>query len=439
MAVVVLLGCLQAGVLIAGAAEDTQVEPGDIDIPLVSTTGSTGPTGSTGASCSHTYGDWISVNDSEHERTCIDCSDVERKGHNWNTGTVTKNATCEEAGIKTYACVSCGATKTQTIDKLTTHSYSSSWSSDKNRHWYACTVCGQKNSAATHTPGAAATETTPQSCTVCGYVITPAVGHKHSYQNTWTGDSEGHWYACTSCGSKKDYQAHTYDNTCDTDCNICGTLRADSHTFDEKWTSGRDGHWYTCTACGAKKDIGEHTPGAVATKTTPQTCTVCGYIITPVIGHKHTFANAWTTDTTAHWHSCPGCSEQKAYEEHIFDNACDTNCNTCGYERKTEHIFASDWSMDEAEHWHLCTVCGVKADTKAHEFETAQGQKQLCKECAYEAGTDIPVPTVPDMSQSYETDTGSHFWFNVALVSLIVACVAVLIAAWIVYKKKQQQ
>lgn len=56
-----------------------------------------------------------------------------------------------------------------------THSYGADWMTDSTGHWHECS-CGDKKDFAAHTPGAAATETTPQTCTVCGYVIKPATG-----------------------------------------------------------------------------------------------------------------------------------------------------------------------------------------------------------------------------------------------------------------------
>ena len=43
--------------------------------------------------------------------------------HSWDNGKVTKNATCAEEGIMTYTCKICGETKTEAIEKLTTHSF----------------------------------------------------------------------------------------------------------------------------------------------------------------------------------------------------------------------------------------------------------------------------------------------------------------------------
>lgn len=55
--------------------------------------------------------------------------------HTWNSGVVTKAATCKSEGVKTYTCTDCGVTKTKSIDKLTAHSYSNG----------KCTVCGAKD------------------------------------------------------------------------------------------------------------------------------------------------------------------------------------------------------------------------------------------------------------------------------------------------------
>lgn len=47
---------------------------------------------------------------------------------------------------------------------------------------------------------------------------------------------------------------------------------------------GADGHAHKCSNCDVHDAVQEHTPGAAATETTPQTCTVCGYEIAPATG-----------------------------------------------------------------------------------------------------------------------------------------------------------
>ena len=46
-------------------------------------------------------------------------------------------------------------------------------------HWHEC-ACLAKTDEAAHTPGVAATATTAQICTECGYVIAPATGETES-------------------------------------------------------------------------------------------------------------------------------------------------------------------------------------------------------------------------------------------------------------------
>ena len=42
--------------------------------------------------------------------------EIPAKGHRWNEGEITTSPTCENAGVKTYTCTVCNATKTEAID-----------------------------------------------------------------------------------------------------------------------------------------------------------------------------------------------------------------------------------------------------------------------------------------------------------------------------------
>ena len=208
----------------------------------------------------HKYGSWTKVNDTTHKHTCSVCSKEETANHTWDSGKVTKQPTCKEQGVKTFTCTACNAKKTESIAKLTTHTYDhgcdtdcnvcgvtrttthnykTTWSSDKTNHWHECSVCKDKKDLATHIPGAEATETTAQTCTICSYIIKPALGHKHSYATKWTADDKGHWYACSGCAEKGSYADHIWND---------GEVTKDATETETGIKT------YTCTVCNTTKE-----------------------------------------------------------------------------------------------------------------------------------------------------------------------------------------
>ena len=67
----------------------------------------------------HAYGAWTKLNDIQHQRVCAnDKAHIEKADHTWDAGKVTKPATAEAEGEKTYTCSVCKATKTEPIAKL---------------------------------------------------------------------------------------------------------------------------------------------------------------------------------------------------------------------------------------------------------------------------------------------------------------------------------
>jgi len=80
-------------------------------------------------------------------------------------------ATCVDKAI----CVACG----KKYGELSTTNHTNKateWSTDETHHWYACSDCNGEADKAEHISGGAATATTPETCSVCGYVISPATG-----------------------------------------------------------------------------------------------------------------------------------------------------------------------------------------------------------------------------------------------------------------------
>ena len=105
---------------------------------------------------------------------CKDCGKkigtgtaIPAKGHSWNEGKITTAPTCENAGVKTYTCTVCNATKTDAID-ATGHAPVAVAEQPAT-----CTEAG-------HTAGV--------KCSVCGATISgieviPATGHKPEIRN----------------------------------------------------------------------------------------------------------------------------------------------------------------------------------------------------------------------------------------------------------------
>ena len=157
----------------------------------------------------------------------------------------------------------------------------------------------------------------------------------HSYTSAVTtaatcGATGVRTYTCSLCGDSYTETIpatgnHTYDNVCDTSCNVCGATRTVTHVY-----SGACDNY--CNLCGAKKS------GLT-------------------IGVSHTYDNACDGD-------CNVCGEERDVEGHVYDNACDKDCNKCGTVREVSgHNYvgvetqAPDCENDGVM-TYTCSACG---------------------------------------------------------------------------------
>ena len=289
-----------------------------------------------------------------------------------------------------------------------THKYGTAWKNDGTNHWHEC-ACGDKADMEAHTYGewkvtTPATETTPGEkehiCTVCGYKETaeiPVLIHTHKYGTAWKNDGTSHWHEC-ACGDKADMEAHTYGEwkvtTPATEttpgekehiCTVCGyketaeiPVLIHTHKYGTAWKNDGTSHWHEC-ACGDKADMEAHTYGewkvtTPATETTPgekeHICTACGYkeaAEIPVLIHTHKYGTAWKNDGTNHWHEC-ACGDKADVAAHVYDNADDTDCNICGYNRTipTYAVTIKNWGTNSygAGSYKEGTTVTVNAGTK---------------------------------------------------------------------------
>lgn len=262
----------------------------------------------------HKYNSYEPLNASNHTAVCSVCKTKDKLSHNWDAGTVTKEATCQETGSKTLTCQNCATTKEEQIPKAA-HSFTGWQSVDENTHTHSCTVCKTEETQAhnlsgtllhdatahfvgctecefakdpqPHVPGPEATADTDQLCTVCSRVLQVRANHEHKLKAEWSQDEEGHWNSCEFCDQKFQFAAHTYDSNCSAACNVCAGERTAPHDPNGKWEGDEQGHWQLCSSCGEKILAGEHTPGEAATTAKAQLCTDCGYELAPVLPHEH--------------------------------------------------------------------------------------------------------------------------------------------------------
>ena len=282
---------------------------------------------------------------------------------------------------------------------------------------------------ATDAAGAVITDTTYNvTGDVTLYAIWEDVPHSHSYNTDWSTDEANHWHECT-CGDKKDVAAHVdanNDHNCDVcgrktsdhkggtatctekaTCSICGQKYGDlaAHSYKTEWSTDETNHWHECSVCGDKKDVAVHTPGAEATETTSQTCTVCGYVIKAALGHTHNFNQKNTSET--YLKSAATCTKKAVY---YYSCSCgEKGTETFESGETLAHTWGTKWVNNDGKHWHECTVCNTKSDEADHAFEwkidkeatvTEAGAKhEECKVCGYKKATvsiDKLAPSIID-------------------------------------------
>ena len=176
------------------------------------------------AGCEHTHSastEWKS-DQYYHWHPCQDdCLEMfDKAAHTWDKGVITKEATEQTDGEKTYTCTSCSATRTEIVYALGhTHDFSDEYSHDEVFHWFAATCGHEEEVKFKELHKYEFEQQSPATCTsdevligtcVCGDTTIKigqfAIGHKYT-QFEFNNDA-----TCTSDGTKT--------GTCD----VCGEV-----------------------------------------------------------------------------------------------------------------------------------------------------------------------------------------------------------------------
>ena len=238
--------------------------------------------------------------------------------HEFGDATVTKQATCIEEGEQTFVCISCNATKIESIAKSKQHKYNSSGS---------CTLCGS----------------------VCN--------HNWSKYVTSTIDGTKHIRQCFVCDAKET-DLHYYTNgtcfVCDAECLHSSYIDAGKTDYE---SLNENEHSYKelrqCEVCktSIKYDDGLYE----AHKFVDDCCSLCGffdvskcahlfYTISESVEILNEYSHIYVTEL-----QCDKCGFNKTNTDdirsHIFDVG---TCHSCGFS------CAHDGTSSG-----LCRICGL--------------------------------------------------------------------------------
>lgn len=204
-----------------------------------------------------------------------------------------------------YKCANCTAT-TEPV----AHTDFTAWKSDSSGHWYECSTCRYKTAVNAHTPDRdKATETTPQLCTECGYVIAPATHPVHTWvfvagtPATCNAAGEREHYKC-ACGRTSFKSGDAY--VINEDASVLTIAANHTGNIGEQWHSDSANHWQEYTCCHARANEAAHSGGA-ATCTAQAVCQVCGKAYGPLAAHD------WQPATCTVPKTCTAC--------HVTDGA----------------------------------------------------------------------------------------------------------------------
>ena len=226
--------------------------------------------------------------ENQHWKKCSRCDVTDIKSdHDYDNE---QDNTCNVCGYK------------RDIAPAHTHDWDTAWSYDSTYHWHECLNSGcdvtensLKAGYAEHVPGPAATETEPQLCTECGYIIQVAQGHTHTLIKvdgtpaTCTEEGVKDYWKCSDCGKLFENEQGTAEIT-DTG------IPAKGHSYSSVWSSDTACHWHQCIACIAETDKAAHIWGTGVITTPPTTteegiktytCEVCGTAKTESVPKRH--------------------------------------------------------------------------------------------------------------------------------------------------------
>ena len=342
--------------------------------------------------------------------TCLDCGVelsrtpiVSNHTHTYGDAIITKNASCSQAGEKTYYCTGCDYFYTETIP-ATSHSYEFSYHLDpdcdeEGYDMYICSNCNAEDKRnvspaighdyrdiIVNLPGGGTYTITK--CNTCGHVLkgeaTGGSGHTHTYTSEVTKQP-----TCTEPGIMT-YTCNSPD--CDGEGEVSYTeeIPAKGHSYiwrvDSELSCTTDGvRHQECTECHATGET-ETTPATGHTWNTNGLMTV----VVPPDCYNEGVAVVKCIHNDAQKRIAIPKTDHEFYETGRVPSTCtvkghiEYTCDNCGDEKQEELPLADHTYSNTIVQAPTCTATGYKAD--------------VCTACGDEKNRE----TIPATGHSYE-------------------------------------
>lgn len=266
-------------------------------------------------------------------------------------------------------------TKESLVIPAPEHTYIANAYKGKDGHAAGC-ACGAMEAIQPHVPGPTATETTDQTCTVCGYIIQVSLNHQHDPEKVPAKDP-----TCTESGNKEHY-------VCD-----CGKIFQDAAGNKE------------ITIVGAITIPPTHSYGDLIEQVPP----------------SHGKDGA-TDGMLSHYH-CPDCGQDFTPEK-------------VPVSKETLTVSASDHEFTDADGDGICDGC-KKAENSA--LEKIESNADPIKPDDPNQGSTSDSGKAEINNTSNGDDKSGIPWWLVLLLALLMTGCGVMIAVFVSKKKAEKE
>ena len=266
-------------------------------------------------------------------------------------------------------------TKEDLVIPAPEHTYIANVYKGKDGHAAVC-ACGAKEAVQPHVPGPTATETTDQTCAVCGYIIQVSLNHQHDPEKVPAKDP-----TCTESGNKEHY-------VCD-----CGKIFQDAAGNKE------------ITIVGAITIPPTHSYGDLIEQVPP----------------SHGKDGA-TDGMLSHYH-CPDCGQDFTPEK-------------VPVSKETLTVSASDHEFTDADGDGICDGC-KKAENSA--LEKIESNADPIKPDDPNQGSTSDSGKAEINNTSNGDDKSGIPWWLVLLLALLMTGCGVMIAVFVSKKKAEKE